>query len=103
MATLGNYRYEHIFIDNCSGDNTVAIIKRIAAVDKHVKLIVNARNFGHIRSPIHALLPGVRRLRHRLGRSDLQDPPEMMPEIVTTGKTANSSFWGPRPRAKRAR
>ncbi len=55
MAGIGKYEYEHIFIDNSSHDNTVAILKSIAAQDKNVKIIVNSRNFGHIRSPIHAL------------------------------------------------
>ena len=55
MSTL-QYDYEHIFIDNASSDNTVKKIKYIAAQDKRVKLIVNARNFGHIRSPYYAIL-----------------------------------------------
>ena len=55
MAGLGRYRYEHLFIDNCSTDRTVEILKRIAAADRNVKIIVNARNFGHIRSPMHAV------------------------------------------------
>ena len=50
------YDYEHICIDNCSTDNTVKIIKDIAAHDKRFKLIVNVRNFGHIRSPYHGIL-----------------------------------------------
>ncbi|HEV2448763.1 MAG TPA: glycosyltransferase, partial [Candidatus Sulfopaludibacter sp.] len=49
MAGIGRYRYEHLFIDNHSTDRTVKILKRIAASDTNVKLIVNARNFGHIR------------------------------------------------------
>ena len=50
------YRYEHIFIDNASTDRTVDILREIAARDKGVKVIVNTRNFGHIRSPFHGLL-----------------------------------------------
>ena len=53
---LPNYRYEHIFIDNASTEQTVPILKKIARQDKNLKIIVNARNFGHIRSPQHALL-----------------------------------------------
>jgi glycosyltransferase involved in cell wall biosynthesis len=56
MAGIGRYKYEHVFIDNSSKDNTVAILKHIAAEDPNVKIIVNSRNFGHIRSPIHGLL-----------------------------------------------
>ena len=56
VASLGEgYRYEHIFIDNASHDRTVPILKEIAANDHNVKVIMNARNFGHIRSPMHAL------------------------------------------------
>lgn len=81
MATEPQYSYEHIFIDNASTDNTVAKIKVIAARDPRVKLIVNVRNFGHIRSPIHAIL-------HAKGdaiigmASDLQDPPELIPKLL---------------------
>ncbi len=56
FTRLPQYNYEHVIIDNCSTDNTVAILKRIAETDKHVKIIVNARNFGHIRSPFYGLM-----------------------------------------------
>src|SRR5215212_5068425 len=53
---LHDYRHEHLFIDNASTDRTVDILRGIASSDRNVKVIVNTRNFGHIRSPIHALL-----------------------------------------------
>lgn len=81
MAKL-SYDYEHICIDNCSTDTTVAKIKAIAARDKRVKLIVNARNFGHIRSPYYAILQS-RGDACILIASDLQDPPEMITEFVS--------------------
>ncbi len=78
---LERYRYEHIFIDNCSTDRTVEVLKRIAAVDARVKIIVNARNFGHIRSPMHALLQA--RGEAVIGLvADLQDPPELIPDLI---------------------
>jgi glycosyltransferase involved in cell wall biosynthesis len=81
MAGLERYRYEHLFIDNCSTDRTVEILKRIAAEDANVKIIVNARNFGHIRSPLHALHQT--RGDAVIGIvSDLQDPPELIPDLV---------------------
>ena len=76
-----NYRYEHIFIDNCSTDDTVSKIKDLAAKDKQVKLIVNIRNFGHIKSPYYALLQA-RGDACVLIASDLQDPPEMIEEFI---------------------
>lgn len=81
MARLGHYRYEHIFIDNASRDNTVAIIKRIASRDRNVKLIVNARNFGHVRSPFHAFLQAQGDAVIGIV-ADLQDPPELIPEMI---------------------
>jgi len=75
------YEYEHICIDNASTDDTVPKLKALAASDPRLKIIVNARNFGHIRSPYHALLQ-----THSdatvLIASDLQDPPEMIEEFV---------------------
>lgn len=81
MSKLGRYRYEHIFIDNASTDNTVPILKRIASRDHNVKLIVNARNFGHVRSPFHAFLQAQGDAVIGLV-ADLQDPPELIPEMV---------------------
>ncbi len=81
MATIGRYNYEHIFIDNASQDNTVAILKRIASRDHNVKIIVNARNFGHIRSPHHALLQTTGDAVISIV-ADLQDPPEKIPEMI---------------------
>jgi glycosyltransferase involved in cell wall biosynthesis len=81
MQTYPQYAYEHIFIDNHSADSTVAILKRIAAADHHVKVIVNARNFGHIRSPIHALMQA--RGDAMIGiASDFQEPPDLIPEMI---------------------
>jgi glycosyltransferase involved in cell wall biosynthesis len=78
---LPQYSYEHIFIDNASTDRTVEILKRLAAQDKNLKIIVNACNFGHIRSPFHGI-------REAYGDAvismvaDLQDPPELIPELL---------------------
>lgn len=78
---LPQYRYELIFIDNCSNDHTVDRIKAIAASDRRVKLIVNTRNFGHIRSPMHGLL-SARGDAAIFMASDLEDPPELIPEFL---------------------
>jgi glycosyltransferase involved in cell wall biosynthesis len=76
-----SYDYEIIFIDNASTDQTVAKIKGIAGRDKNVKLIVNCRNFGHIRSPYHGILQAQGDACILIA-SDLQDPPEMIPEFI---------------------
>jgi glycosyltransferase involved in cell wall biosynthesis len=81
FETIPNYRYEHVFIDNASTDNTVSLLKKIAKDDPQVKIIVNSRNFGHIRSPYHAMLQteGDATI---LIVADLQDPPELIKEFI---------------------
>ncbi|HUI41526.1 MAG TPA: glycosyltransferase family 2 protein [Terriglobia bacterium] len=81
MCAIGRYRYEHIFIDNASQDGTVRVLKSIAAADTNVKVIVNMRNFGHIRSPFHALYQAAGDAVVGIV-ADLQDPPEMIAEMV---------------------
>jgi len=75
------YNYEHIIIDNCSTDKTVSKIKEKALEDKRIKLIVNARNFGHIRSPYYGLLQSKGDACIMIA-SDLQDPPEIIAEFI---------------------
>lgn len=75
------YDYEHICIDNASTDTTVAKLRRIAEKDLHLKVIINARNFGHIRSPYYGILQGNGDACILIA-SDLQDPPEMIPEFI---------------------
>ena len=81
FSALPQYRYEHIIIDNHSNDRTVEILRDIARRDPQVKVIVNARNFGHIRSPQHAFLEAKGDAVVVL-LSDLQDPPEMIVDFL---------------------
>ena len=68
METVPDCDYEHLFIDNASRDGTVEILRELAAADKRVKVIVNTRNFGHVRSPIPCVPPGARGRGHELRR-----------------------------------
>lgn len=81
FQSLNTYKYEHVFIDNASTDETVSVLRDIAAHDRNVKVIVNTRNFGHVRSPYHALLQC--RGDAVIGMAaDLQDPPELIPAFL---------------------
>jgi len=82
FEAMPGYHYEHLYIDNASTDRTVERIKQIATKDKNVKLIVNCRNYGHIRSPLHAFFQA-RGDAVIVMVSDLQDPPELIPEFIT--------------------
>jgi glycosyltransferase involved in cell wall biosynthesis len=78
---LPEYAYDIILIDNASTDGTVAVVREICRRDARVKLIVNNRNFGHIRSGYHAMLQAGGDAVVAMA-SDLEDPPEMIPQFV---------------------
>jgi glycosyltransferase involved in cell wall biosynthesis len=101
MARL-DYDYEHIFIDNCSTDNSLVKLRLLAAQDKRVKLILNARNFGHIRSPYYALLQA-RGDAAVLIASDLQDPPEMIEEFVKKWEEGFKTVMAVKPESEESR
>jgi len=98
MAALP-YDYEHIFIDNRSTDDTVSKICRLVDADKHIRLIVNARNFGHIRSPYHAMLETHGDACVWIA-SDLQDPPEMIPEFIKKWEEGFKSVMAVKPESE---
>ncbi|MCA2673367.1 MAG: glycosyltransferase [Microcystis wesenbergii Mw_QC_S_20081001_S30D] len=79
---LSDYDYEHVFIDNCSKDRTVDILKMLARKDPKVKIIVNARNFGFVRSSYYGLIqPDGDAVIFLM--ADLQDPPSLIVDFVT--------------------
>jgi glycosyltransferase involved in cell wall biosynthesis len=81
MSELPEYDFEHIYIDNASTDGTVPILRRLAAADRRVKVILNTRNFGHIRSPFHGILQACGDAVICMA-SDLQDPPHLIKEFI---------------------
>ena len=91
---LPEYDYEHIFCDNASTDNTVAELQRLAASDRRVKLILNARNFG----PFASLFNGVLATRGDATvcflAADLQDPPELIVPFVREWERGTEVCYG---------
>ena len=81
FAGLPNYDYRHLFVDNHSQDKTQEILRKMAAKDSRIQLIFNARNFGHIRSPAHALFQAEGEAVVAMA-ADFQDPPEMIPQFL---------------------
>ena len=75
------YDYEHIIIDNASTDDTQKIIKKLCLEDKRIKAIFNTKNFGHIRSPYHAILQSKGDATILLA-SDFQDPIILIPQLI---------------------
>jgi glycosyltransferase involved in cell wall biosynthesis len=93
FAKLPGYAWELVYVDNASTDATVARVKELCAADRRVKLIVNNRNFGHIRSPVHGLLQA-RGDATILIASDLQDPPELVPELIAKWEAGCKVVFG---------
>ena len=77
--------YEHIIIDNCSKDGTIDKIKKLASTDENLKIIINSKNYGHIRSPFYGLLQSSGDASILMA-SDFQDPVELIPEYIEKWK-----------------
>ena len=99
---LPHYRYEHIFIDNASTDNTVIKLRRIAYKDRNVKLILNSRNFGHNRSPYYGLLQAEGDAVI-LFVADLQDPPSLINEFLNKWETGSKIVIGVKPKSEESK
>ena len=97
---LAGYDWEHVFSDNCSKDGTVEVLRGIAAKDPHVKVIVNARNFGAFRSMYNALLKTSGDGVVVMLAVDLQDPPELIKEFVAKWEEGYKVVYGIRKNRK---
>lgn len=97
-----NYEYEHIFIDNSSKDNTVAQLKKLAGLDKNLKVIVNVKNFGWIRSPFYGLLQA-RGDAVILIAADLQEPPSIITEFIKKWEEGYRIVLGVKSKSKESR
>jgi len=99
LSDLPDYSYEHIFIDNASVDRTVPKLKEIAAKDKNVKIIVNIRNFGWIRSPYYGILQATGEAVVFMA-CDLQDPPGLIPEFLKKWEEGSKIVIGVKHKSK---
>ncbi len=78
---LSMYDYEIIFVDDYSPDNTRAEIRKLCKEDSHVKAVFNARNFGFNRNVFATMQYGTGDATFLIF-GDLQDPPELLPQMV---------------------
>lgn len=93
------YNYEHIFMDNCSTDGTLAILKQIAAKDKRVKIIAYSKNFG----PVKTELMGY---EYSSGDAvitfdaNLKDPEDLIPTFIQKWEEGYEVVYGVRPQTQ---
>src|SRR5271155_1635797 len=79
--TLGGLKWEVIFVDDGSTDQTWSILERAAFADPRVKLLRFSRNFGH-QAAVTAGLDFANGDAVVVMDADLQDPPELLPRMV---------------------
>ncbi|MBI3891532.1 MAG: glycosyltransferase family 2 protein [Candidatus Wallbacteria bacterium] len=98
--SLSGYEWEHVFSDNCSTDDTVAVLREIAARDPHVKVIVNSRNYGAFRSMFNALMKTRGDAVLAMLAVDLQDPPALLVDFVARWEEGYKVVFGIRKNRK---
>ena len=95
LEKLENYNYEIIFINDGSKDKTLEIIEDISKKDKNVKIISFSRNFGH-QAAVTAGLQYVTGDAIVIMDADLQDPPELIPDMLKLWEDGNEVIYGKR-------
>ena len=91
---LVGYDREHIFCDNASTDGTVDVLRQIASADPQVKVIVNARNFGPLRSTYNGVMAATGDAVLLFLPADLQDPPSLLPQFVKLWELGYEVVYG---------
>lgn len=92
---LDDYEYEFIFVNDGSKDRTLSILEEIARTDKNVKVLSFSRNFGH-QCAVTAGIKYVTGDAIVIIDADLQDPPELIPEMLKLWKEGNEVIYGKR-------
>ncbi len=92
---LPGYDFEIIFTDNHSTDRTFALLRRIADQDPRVKVIRFSRNYGYQRSVLCAYKAASGDCSVQID-CDLQDPPELIPEMLALWEQGHQVVYGVR-------
>src|SRR3989454_11693025 len=94
-AALAHHEFECILVDDGSTDATSAMIRDVAREDPRFKVVSLSRNFGH-QAAIFAGLTFARGACVVVMDGDLQDPPEVIPEMVRAWRKGAEVVYGVR-------
>ena len=95
LGAIPDTEFEFVFVDDGSRDRTPAILRSLQAADPRVRAVLFSRNFGHQ----IAVTAGV---EHTTGDAvvlidaDLQDPPEVIGEMITLWRMGVDVAYGTR-------
>lgn len=95
LSSLKDYEHEIIFVNDGSKDKTLEILENIAERDKQVKVLSFSRNFGH-QCAVTAGLKYVTGDAIVIIDADLQDPPELIPEMIKLWEQGNEVIYAKR-------
>lgn len=95
LSNIEGYDYEIICVNDGSKDKTLLILEGIAQRDRTVKIISFSRNFGH-QAAVTAGLKYVTGDVAVIIDADLQDPPELIPEMLKLWEQGNQIIYGKR-------
>lgn len=95
LCGLKDYEYEIVFVNDGSKDKTLEILEGIAENDENVKVISFARNFGH-QCAVTAGLKEVTGDAIVIIDADLQDPPELIPDMLKLWEEGNEVIYAKR-------
>ena len=99
LEKLENYDHEIIFVNDGSKDKTLEILENIARKDTNVKVISFSRNFGH-QAAVTAGIKEVTGDAIVIIDADLQDPPELIPQMLELWEDGNEVIYGKRKKRK---
>lgn len=89
------YDYELIMVDDGSRDGTLAALRAVAAADRRVRVLSFARNFGH-QLAVTAGMDAARGDALIIIDADLQDPPEVIAELIAAWEQGGEIVYGKR-------
>jgi glycosyltransferase involved in cell wall biosynthesis len=99
MVQFPQYDYEIMLIDNCSADGTADVLRKIASEDKRVKVIINAKNFGVLRSSLYLQQFFTGDCLVAIS-SDLEDPPELIADFIRHWENGKKAVVGVKTKSK---